>query len=84
MHNLGSTNTEHDSQNFQTSYPLRHLWVEAAAALLDGCKVKARCVGNRLKETSRLRIGGMMSSKPTALGLSSGNDMASIAERRPQ
>src|SRR3979411_2533209 len=46
MHDLGSANAEHDSQDFQTGRTLRELWIEAAATLLDGCKMKAGCVGD--------------------------------------
>src|SRR5271166_6165998 len=47
---LGSANAEQDAQNFHAGYPLSELWVEAAAALLDGSEVKAGRVGDRLKE----------------------------------
>jgi hypothetical protein len=36
------------------------------------------------RATSRLRIGGMVSSKPIAHGFGCGNGMASVAEPSPQ
>src|SRR4029077_15611447 len=56
MHDLGSADTEHDSQDFRTGYALRQFWVEAAAALLDGRKVKAGCVADGLKEVHRFKV----------------------------
>src|ERR1019366_4464168 len=56
MHDLGSANTEQDSQNFQTGYPLRQFWVEAASTLLDGRKVKAGCVADGLQEVLRFEV----------------------------
>src|SRR5216683_6886434 len=56
MHDLGSANAEHDSQDFQTGYALRQFRVEAAAALLDGRKVKAGCVADGLKEVLRFEV----------------------------
>src|ERR1700676_1888866 len=56
MHDLGSTDTENDSQDFRTGHALRQLRVEAAAALLDGRKVKAGCVANGLQKILRFEI----------------------------
>ena len=57
MHGLGWTDTEQDSQDVYTGYPLGQGRVEAGAALLDKREMERRRVGDGLDVVGRSEVG---------------------------